>query len=70
MQASEVYRMLSRRMRRGTIIFGVLLVALCVFDGLALADRNVAWAVAVFAANKRGNQGAVGLAGELLARES
>jgi len=48
MQSSEVYRLLSRRPRRGRIIFGTLSLAFPVFGGFALATDRVAWAVAAF----------------------
>jgi hypothetical protein len=50
MQAQEVYRLLVRRIRRGTVIFGALSVVLCIGSGLALANRHTAWAVAAFVA--------------------
>src|SRR5262245_60380170 len=48
MQAQEVYRLLSRRIRRGLIVFGALSVVLWISSGLALANRQIAWAVAEF----------------------
>jgi hypothetical protein len=48
MEPNEIYRLLSRRMRRGVIIFGTLFVVLCISCGLAFADKQTSWAVASF----------------------
>jgi hypothetical protein len=48
MQSTEVYRLLSRRTRRGRYIFGTLAIVLPVSGGLALAAGRGSWAVAAF----------------------
>lgn len=50
MEAPEVYRMLSRRIRRGIVIFGALAIGLCVLSGVALANRERAWGASAFSA--------------------
>jgi hypothetical protein len=48
MDSSEVYRLLSRRVRRGVVVFGALSLVCCIASGLAFAEKQTAWAVAGF----------------------
>jgi hypothetical protein len=50
METPEIYRILSRRMHRGIIIFGALIFALCVLGGVALADKERTWGVSAILA--------------------
>lgn len=50
LQSTEVSRLLSRRIRRGRTIFGVLFIVLTAFSGLAWVARREALAVSAFLA--------------------